>query len=283
MPEKAVEVIKADGTKEFFDREKLRRSLLNARASEEVAEKVVSHVESELVSGIRTEDIYRHAFEFLERVGKHFAARYSLRRSLLEMGPTGFPFERLVAEIYKRKGFETVLDQTVAGHCTDHEVDVVAWNTQKLVMAEAKFHHEFALKTDVKAALYVKARYDDLREESFHFGGAARHLSEFLLITNTKFTEKAIQYCECSGVRLIGWNYPRDANLHHLIDETGVHPITCLTALSGAQKRLLMEKGIVLCQRVSEEREAMRSLGLSDELIENAVFESSRLCPLTKV
>lgn len=279
MLEKTVEVVKADGTKEFFDREKLRRSLLRARASEEVAEKVVSHVEKELVGGIRTEDIYRHAFEFLERFGKHFAARYSLRRSLLEMGPTGFPFERLVAEIYKRKGFETVLDQTVQGHCTDHEVDVVAWNAEKLAMVEAKFHHEFALKTDVKAALYVKARYDDLREESFQFGGAARRLTDFLLVTNTKFTEKAIQYCECSGVRLIGWNYPRDANLHHLIDETGVHPITCLTTLSGSQKKQLLEKGVVLCQDIRSQEQTFYSLGLSKEELRSAAEESEMLCP----
>lgn len=280
MLENVIEVIKADGARETFDRGKLYESLLNARASEEIAEKVVSHVEKELVSGIRTEDIYRHAFEFLGRFGKHFAARYSLRRSLLEMGPTGFPFEHIVAEIYKQKGFETILDQKVQGHCTDHEVDVVAWNADKLIMVEAKFHHELALKTDVKSALYIKARYDDLREELFQFGGATRRLSEFLLVTNTKFTEKAIQYCECSGVRLIGWNYPRDANLHHLINDTGVHPITCLTTLSGNQKKSLLEQGVVLCQNVREVIPVLSSLGLSENEIRAVVEESNLLCPI---
>ena len=272
-------VHKADETSEPFDRDKLLRSLLNARASTEVAEKVTAHVEKELVNGMKTEDIYRHAFEYLRSIGKPIAARYSLRRSLLELGPTGFPFERIVAEIYRKKGFETLLDQTVQGKCTDHEVDVVAWNEGQLVMVEAKFHHELALKTDVKAALYIKARYDDLREELFQFGGASRQLSEFLLVTNTKFTAKAIEYCECSGVRLIGWNYPRTENLHHLIDETGVHPITCLTTLSGGQKRTLMEQGIVLCESIRHEKEKLRSLGFDERLIEETEAESAILCP----
>lgn len=279
MSANEIYVIKTDGTKESFNREKLRMSLANARASAEVAEKVIAHIEKELVGGMKTEDIYRHAFEYLQSIGKPLAARYSLRRSLLELGPTGFPFERIVAEIYKRKGFETVLDQTVQGKCTDHEVDVVAWNKEQLVMVEAKFHHELALKTDVKAALYIKARYDDVREETFQFGGALRQLSEFLLVTNTKFTEKAIQYCECSGVRLIGWNYPRTANLHHLIDETGVHPITCLTSLSGSQKKQLLEQGVVLCEQVREQKRVLKTLGFSEELIRDAEAESVALCP----
>ena len=73
-------VVKTDGTKEPFDREKLRRSLLKARASEDTAEKVIAHIEKELVSGMGTEDIYRHAFDYLRTVGKPLAARYSLRR-----------------------------------------------------------------------------------------------------------------------------------------------------------------------------------------------------------
>lgn len=281
MSSPAIEIVKTDGTRELFNREKLRASLANAHASAEVAEKVIAHIEKELVSGMKTEDIYRHAFEYLRSIGKPLAARYSLRRSLLELGPTGFPFERIIAEIYKRKGFETVLDQTVQGKCTDHEVDVVAWNTEQLVMVEAKFHHELALKTDVKAALYIKARYDDLREaSSFEFGGSSRRLSEFLLVTNTKFTEKAIQYSECSGVRLIGWNYPRAANLHHLIDETGVHPITCLTTLSGNQKRQLLEQGVVLCESIRSQKEKLRALGFDERLIEETEAESAVLCPV---
>lgn len=280
MSSQYVEIVKANGTRESFIPAKLEDSLRNSGAEDDVASEIVRHVEKELMGGMTTSDIYRHAFAVLRSKQKTAAARYSLRRSLLALGPTGFPFEKFIAEIYRRKGFSVLLDQTVQGKCIDHEVDVVAWNEQKLIMAEAKYHHELAYKSDVKVALYVKARFDDLYDSSFNYGQKERKLSEAWLITNTKFTEKAIQYSECSGVRLLGWNYPKIANLHDLIEETGVHPVTCLTTLSDGQKRMIMEKGIVLCESIRKEKGKLRLLGFDEKLIGEAEAESNVLCPI---
>ncbi len=258
--------------------EKLRESLRHTGAPAPVADEVARHVEKELVRGMTTDEIYRHAFAVLRARERKAASRYSLRRSMLSLGPTGFPFEKFIAEIFKRKGFETLLDQTVQGRCVDHEVDVVAWDSAKLLMIEAKYHHELAYKSDVKAVLYLKSRFDDLREGRYRYGDKTR-LDEGWLFTNTKFTEKAIQYAECVGMHLLGWNYPRTANLHHLIEQTGLHPVTCLTTLSEGQKKVLMEQGIVLCESIRHEREKMRSLGFDERLIEETDAESSVLCP----
>lgn len=279
MSESGIYVTKSDGARERFSFEKLRGSLRHAGASEALASEVSSHVEQEVVNGMTTSDIYRHAFSLLHGKERGTAVRYSLRRSLLALGPTGFPFEKFIGEVYKRKGYSVLLDQTVQGKCVDHEMDVVAWSDQKLIMAEAKYHHELAYKSDVKVALYVKARFDDLIAAEFSYGSRKR-IDECWLITNTKFTEKAITYGECAGVRLLGWNYPRGANLHHLIEETGLHPVTCLTTLSDGQKRLLMEQGIVLCESIRHEREKLRSLGFDERLIEETEAESSVLCPV---
>lgn len=279
MPERIIEILKSNGSKENFNLDKLKESLRHTSARSHVVDEVARHVEKELVIGMSTDDIYRHAFSVLRSRERRAASRYSLRRSLLSLGPTGFPFEKFIAEIYKRKGFTTLLDQTVQGKCVDHEMDVIAWNQEKLLMVEAKYHHELAYKSDVKAVLYLKSRFDDLREGSYRYGSNTR-LDEGWLITNTKFTDKAISYGECTGMRLLGWNYPRTANLHHLIEETGLQPITCLTAFSDAQKQMLMEKGIVLCQRIRSERDTLKSLGFSDELIADAVTESNHLCPV---
>lgn len=278
MPERVIEILKSNGLKEIFSPDKLQESLRHTGAQSRVVDEVARHVEKELVSGMSTDDIYRHAFSVLRTRERRAASRYSLRRSLLSLGPTGFPFEKFIAEIYKRKGFTTLLDQTVQGKCVDHEMDVIAWNQEKLIMVEAKYHHELAYKSDVKAVLYLKSRFDDLREGSYRYGNKTR-LHEGWLITNTKFTDKAISYAECAGMRLLGWNYPRTANLHHLIEETGVHPITCLTAFSDAQKQMLMERGIVLCQSIRSERGTLQSLGFADDVIEEAETESNFLCP----
>ena len=42
------------------------------------------------------------------------------------------------------------------GHCVEHEVDVMAWNENKLIIAEAKFHNAIGLKSDLKVALMLK-------------------------------------------------------------------------------------------------------------------------------
>lgn len=280
MKAKPIFIIKADGTREEFHSAKLLDSLTKAGASDEVREKIVHHIAREIEDGMSTNAIYRHAFELLHKFERPVAARYSLKRAIADLGPSGFPFEKFVAEIFKAKGFETLTDQIVDGTCVDHEVDVVAWNENKLIMAEAKFHNELALKSDLKVALYIKARFDDLRGKEFLYG-RTRRLDEGLLITNTNFTEKAIQYCECAGVKLIGWNYPQTGNLHDMIEDTGVHPITCLTTLSNLEKKNLMEKGVMLCRNIRENPEALAAAGLSRDVINSAIKESEFLCPST--
>src|SRR3989344_4145644 len=264
MTGREVYVEKIDGSQELFNPEKLAQSLSHAGASPSAVAAIVAHLESDLVDGVSTADIYRHAFEKLREVHKSLAARYNLRKAVLALGPTGFPFEKLVAEILKRKGFSVELDQIVLGKCLDHEVDVVAWNDEKLIMAEAKFHHESTMKSDIKAALYVKARFDDLTGKDFSYG-KKRPLSEGWLVTNTKFTEKAISYSECAGVYLLGWNYPRVGNLHDLIDETGTYPITSLTAFSDSEKQRAKAHGVVLCRSVVDEHDRLREAGIDEK------------------
>jgi hypothetical protein len=192
---------------------------------------------------------------------KKTAVSYSLKRSLMSLGPTGFPFEQFIGEIFKAKGYKTLTDQMVQGHCVNHEIDVIAYNEDRLLMAEVKFHNELGLKSDLRVALYVKARFDDLKGVNFEYGGKNMHMTDGLLITNTKFTERAIQYGSCAGVNLIGWNYPTKGNLHDLIQETGLHPVTCLTSLNVAEKKLLLDKQIVNCKSL------MHNAPLLDEVI----------------
>jgi len=277
MDDKKIYIVKNDGTREEFSISKLQDSLAKAGASSEVCEKISRHIAREIEDGMSTSTIYRHAFDLLHKFEEPVIARYSLKRAIADLGPSGFPFEKFVAEIFRARGFETLTDQMVDGRCVSHEVDVVAWNENKLIMAEAKFHNEIGMKSDLKVALYVKARYDDLKDKEFIYG-TRRKIDEGLLITNTNFTAKAIEYSECAGAKLIGWNYPKVGNLHDMIDDANLHPITCLSSLSGAEKRALMEKGLILCQNVRNSEAVLRGAGLNKETIDKAVKESNLLC-----
>ena len=146
-------------------------------------------------------------------------------------------------------------------------------------MSEVKFHNEQGFKSDLKIALYVKARFDDLLNAEFNYGHR-RKLDEGWLVTNTKFTEKAIQYSACSGVRLIGWNYPHDGSLQKLIEDADLHPITCLTSLDAGEKRRLMDQGIVLCKGVRENQMALQEVVVHHDRVKQVIDESNVLCPV---
>jgi hypothetical protein len=212
-------ITKANGKREPFDETKLMASLARAGAVAETIENIVGHVREELYDGMTTSDIYSHAFAMLHKWKQPVAAKYSIRRAIMELGPTGFPFEKFVGEILKARGFEVLTGQEVLGKCVPHEVDVVAWNDEKLIMAEAKYHNQLGVKSDLKVALYVKARFDDLKGNTFNYGGKDRQLTDGWLITNTKFSSTAIHYGVCENLTMIGWNYPEKGNLQDMIEE----------------------------------------------------------------
>jgi hypothetical protein len=264
---------KSSGELEPFDKAKLIDSLEKAGASMFVAPDVANQIEQKLKEGMPTAQIYTQAFKLLRKKEVRPAIRYSLRRSIADLGPTGFPFEDFVGEIFKAKGYSILNDVIVHGHCIEHEIDVVAYNEDHLIMTEVKFHNQLMLKSDVKVALYIKARFDDLVGVEFNIAGVKRKMTQGLLLTNTKFTENAIQFGSCSGVNMIGWNYPAKGNLLDLIEETKLHPLTCLTTLSGREKKFLLEKEIVTCKNLKSKIEVLSEMQLTEGRIKRVLKE----------
>lgn len=258
--DREVMVLKANGQREAFKPEKLRTSLLNSGATDKETEDVLNHILKELHDDMTTSEIYRHAFAVLEKEDKPIARSYSLRRSIMELGPSGFPFEDFVAEILRTKGFTCETRQTVLGACVPHEVDVVAYNDKKLIMAETKFHNELGTKSDLKVALYIKARFDDIRGNTFDYGGKNRKVDEGWLITNTKFSSTAIHYGECNNLVMIGWNYPDRGSLQDMIESETLHPITCLASLSSQEKRDLLASNVVLASSIHKDPQVLKEV-----------------------
>jgi hypothetical protein len=271
-------ITKANGERELFDVKKLKGSLRRAGASDEVCADIVEHIVSELHDGMTTTQVYRHAFSLLRQNEKTIeAARYSVRRAVMELGPSGFPFEDYIAEIFRGQGYEAVTGLHLNGVCASHEVDMIAHRDGTYIGAEIKFHNSLGIKTDLKVALYVQARFEDLRA-----GGDKRSeyadLSEGWLITNTKFTHNAVLYGKCVGLKLLGWNYPRQGNLQNLIEETGVYPITVLSSLARGEKEYLLSQKKVLCEDLAKDSTLLRNAGVAPEKISTVIEESQALC-----
>ena len=142
-------VIKSTGERERFSLTKLRRSLVRSGADKETVETVISHIIPELHDGMKTSQIYKHAYSILKKSKYPVAIRYSLRKAVMELGPSGFPFERYVAEVLRRKGYRAQTGVILPGFCVSHEVDVLMEKDNRHIFAECKFHNQQGIKTDV--------------------------------------------------------------------------------------------------------------------------------------
>ncbi len=272
----AMLITKADGTREAFDNHKLLASLARAGADRTSAREISDLVAEELFDGITTQEIYRRAFARLREQRRGIAARYSLKRAVWDFGPSGFPFETYVAALLRAEGWEAATDKIVRGACVEHEVDVVAKKGTEHLYVEAKFHNSPGFKTDLKTALYVKARMDDIRASSKAKG--EKGLVRGLLVTNTKFTSHASNYAACAGLELLSWEQPNGHTLHDRIDAVGLYPITALTTLSRREKMLLLEKRIVLCSDLIHNTRALAEAGVSGQKATAALEEAGTLC-----
>lgn len=272
MHEKGIYIVKSDGVKELFDPAKLERSLRKIGTDEKTTDLIVTEVEANLKEGHTTKEIYRQAFSLLKKHQRPIAIRYSLKRAIAELGPSGFPFEKFVSQIFKAQGYETMTDQIAMGTCVPHEIDVVAWKPEELVMVEAKFHTDFSTRSDLKVALYIKARFEDLQNSVFKYGGQERKMTKGMLITNTKFSTTAIQYGECAHLNMIGWNYPREKNLHHMIEGMNLVPITALTTLTQTDKKMFLANDIVLSKQLNSP-ELLTSYGFDEKKTKDIIKE----------
>lgn len=274
-------ITKASGEKEEFSEKKLRSSLASAGAPPKLVGEIVEHVKSELGDDIKTSDIYHHAFTLLRRHRPPAAARYSLRQAVMQLGPSGFPFERFVGEILKTEGYTVQVGAMLPGFCVSHEVDILAEKEGKHIFVECKYHNSNGIKSDVKVALYVKARFDDItkaHEMRAEHEGRHPRIHEGWLVTNTKLTSQAIAYGTCAGLKLIGWNYPKKGNLQDLILNSGAHPLTCLSTLDGSLKGHLIQNGVVLCGDIGKNTRLLKDRGMTDDEIKDVLAEAQALC-----
>lgn len=272
----AMLIAKADGSQEPFNPEKLVASLMRAGAEHGMARDINAAIEQELYPGITTQEIYRHAFSKLREARRGAAARYSLKRALLEFGPSGFPFEAYIAELFRAEGGKTKIDQIVQGACVEHEVDVIVHKGDTTTYVEAKFHNAAGFKTDLKTVLYVKARLDDIL--AYRKNKNILEPMRGLVVTNTKFTDMAARYAACAGVDILGWEEPAGASLQDRIDAAGLYPITALTTLGRREKISLLGQKVVLCNALSGDTRALAGAGITGQKADRVLEEVGALC-----
>ncbi|HEX9600536.1 MAG TPA: ATP cone domain-containing protein [Mariniflexile sp.] len=271
------EVIKSSGEKVKFSLGKLRISLSKSGADNQTVNQIIDKVQEELYDGISTKEIYNRAFALLKKKGSYLASKYKLKKAIYELGPTGYPFERFISAILKYSGYQTLVGKILQGECVTHEIDVVASRNGTTTIIECKFHSEEGRNCNVKVPLYIASRYKDVKS---HWDSKPREtvLNEGWVVTNTRFTEDALQYGKCVGLYLLSWDYPKNDGLRDRIDRLGLYPITVSTLLSGREKQFLLSRDVVLCRDLIDDVFFLDHLGVSDIRKAKILNEINMLC-----
>ena len=267
-------VTKALGNKEKFDKRKIERTCLKAGASKQLARDVSNRVEKIVYQGMTTKEILKITLKLLKDKPE-VASRYDLKRAIMNLGPSGFPFEKFFAAILKNDGYETKVGVTMIGKATTHEVDIIA-KKDKNYMVECKYHNKLGIHTNSKVAMYTYARFLDLKnnpENKIDLGW---------LVTNTKCTNHAIQYAKGVGLKITSWQYAsgKDKNLQELIELKRLYPITVLKSVKGGIKERLSQADIILARNLIDIslKELKIKTKLPEGILNRIIKEAREVC-----
>lgn len=274
---------KASGQTEEFDLRKLVTSLVRSGAPADIAADISREVAAQIVPSMTTKQIFRMAKRLLKHYNLATGMRYSLKRAISILGPSGYPFERYVARILKEHGYSVEVGRVIRGYCVSHEVDVLAQNGKEHFMIECKYHSNGGKPTDVKVALYIHSRFNDIRKAFEASPGREQDVHQGWLVTNTRCTTDAIRYAECVGLRIISWRYPKTGSLERMIEDKRLYPVTILPSARRKYLEPLFRNNFVLAQDIADSDEAsflMRS-GIDQKTARALKREADEICPCT--
>jgi len=264
-----MQVIKSSGEKERFSSKKIYYSIREAGGSKRLGKDAIKFLKSKYGQEVSTKEILITLLKFLKSESG-VSERYDLKRAIMSLGPSGFPFEKFFARVLEYYGFKTTTDNKLKGKKIIHEVDIVAVKDKKW-MIECKYHNESGIITRLHPAMYTYARFLDLERNNFDAPW---------LVTNTKCSEDAINYAKGVGLRITAWKFPAKESLQNLIMGKKLYPITILKNLSEKVINEIYELKIVIARDLLKfsSIELSKKTSLSEKEATNVLEEVKIVC-----
>jgi len=237
-------IVKKTGEEELFIPEKLCDSILVTGASPDLAQQVCSIVAESIDSGMSSDNIFKVTRKYLNSLNPKIAALYALDRGLGALGPSGFLFEQYVAALFQEMDYDVKTNLYLDGEGVQHEIDVWAQKGNVVYITEAKYRNDIKGKTHINTVMYADARLNDIRRRAIKNGD---HREYYMwVVTNTRFTDAAINYAEYRDVQLMGWDYPKYINLMKIVSDKKLYPVTILPSITHKVLKALAADKIVL-------------------------------------
>ena len=246
---KELYVINNSGKKEPFSWKKICNGAERVGASKDLAKQIATTIEKEAYSGITTKEIFRRVERILSKKYPRGRIRFRLKKAIRRFGPSGFPFEKYVADIFKQLDFSVKINQHIKGQCVRHEIDFLAKEEKYFLIGECKFHSLPGGRVDLKVGLIHYARFLDLKSgDSLNKIKSEKLKIRPIIVTNTKFTSKVIKYSECNRIDLLGWKYPAGRGLEYVIESERFYPITILPSVTNNLLETFYKQRLMLAQ-----------------------------------
>lgn len=244
-------VIKADGSRQDFDKAKVVQTCLRLGVSSQVAFAIAERIEKKVYDGISTKTILRLIFKFTRSYKPDVRHIFDLKRGLSLMTPQP-EFELFIQTLLAHQDFEVEPNQILMGRCVGHEVDAIAKKDGITYFVEVKHHYSYHAKTGLDESRIARAVFEDVTE-GYALGKNSLKIDYAMIITNTRYSTHAAQYGRCRNILQIGWNSPDGLGLQKMIEDKKLHPLSCLKGINSSIRARLVNSGIVLISQLLDE------------------------------
>lgn len=246
-----VNVTKADGSKQPFDKNKIVRTAVRMHSSFEEAEEIANKIEAKVYEGIHTKKILQMIFTYLRQRYPKYKHVRDLREAISLLRPKP-DFEKFVAVLLSAKGYSVETNKILQGKCVDHEIDVIAGKPPEMVYVEVKHHFQPHTYTGLDVFLETNSALQDL-QEGFLAAKQDYNFKKAMIVVNTKISDHAKYYANCRGISYLAWRAPENEGMEFLIEDKKLYPITYLRELDDDSHRKLGDNGIVTIKQLVEE------------------------------
>jgi hypothetical protein len=236
-------------------------------ASREVAVQIAQEVENSLYNDITTQTILKKIFNLMRKDKPAVSHLFDLKHGISLMEPKP-EFEVFVRVLLVHSGFQVKPNTILRGLCGEHEVDAIATKDGVTYLVEVKHHNNYHALTGLDESRIARAIIEDV-EDGYKSGAAKIKIDNAMIVTNTRYSEHAVNYGCCRGILQVGWTSPEGSGLRDIVEKNKLYPLSCLRGISTEARLRLVEAGIVLIKQlaVQDYRYVERKIGLSREIV----------------
>ncbi|MHA1916807.1 MAG: restriction endonuclease [Candidatus Ranarchaeia archaeon] len=270
-------VLKADGTKEKFSENKIRKTIIRLAIDKNETDFILRKVISQLDNEVTTKMILDLIYQTLDKWAERTSYRFDLRKSVIKFRPKP-DFELFIGHVFKNLGYKTHPAQVINGKCVSHEIDGVATKDGFTYSVEVKFHYKPNTYTGLDVVRNSSAILEDLNT-GYKAGFHPYNITKAIIVTNTKFSFSAIKFAKCKEIQLIGWS-TSPIGLEEIIEKNKLYPITVIPNLSRKHQKNLVENNILLLKQIiqlNNNRETQRRLRLSKSKINQLIIKAKSI------